>query len=105
MERQTVPVGLGGHVSLLITRNKDPELLISALCQHPGFPEAMKTAVLTMVLLLLLSQVIPGSHVAEAGLEFTGALKNAGSLLVSAVRSASGKRSSTSSAGMAACAV
>lgn len=61
MERQTVPVGLGGHVSLLITRNKDPELLISALCQHPGFPEAMKTAVLTMVLLLLLSQVIPGN--------------------------------------------
>lgn len=61
MERQAVPVGLGGHVSLLITRSKDPERLISALCQHPGFPEAMKTAVLTMVLLLLLSQVIPGN--------------------------------------------
>lgn len=66
MGRQTVPVGLGGHVSQLITRSRDPELcsLSCALIdtsQHPGFPEVMKTAVLTMALLLLLSQVIPGN--------------------------------------------
>lgn len=67
MGRQTVPVGLGGHVSQLITRSRDPELrsLSCALIdtsQHPGFPEVMKPAVLTMaLLLLLLFQVIPGN--------------------------------------------
>ena len=52
-------------MSQLIIRSRDPELcsLSCALIdtsQHPEFPEVMKTAVLTMALLLL-SQVIPGN--------------------------------------------